>query len=155
MGLKRFAANTESQKWSSHFSIVEINDYVILISTESVHLFILVTIEYKQNMTINVFFITFTLTHTHTHTHKTNARVHTHTHTHTQKYVYTYMYMHTRICTHTDIYIYIYYISNIQPASEDSGCGLFAYRLYEEFHVNLWECSIYANCYIFFLPKFI
>ena len=41
------------------------------------------------------------------------------------------------------------YISNIQSASEDNGCGLFAYRINEEFHINLWECLMYANCYIF------
>ena len=33
--------------------------------------------------------------------------------------------------------MYIYHLSNIQSASEDSGYGLFAYRIYEEFH--LWE----------------
>ena len=31
------------------------------------------------------------------------------------------------------------YIYNIQAVSEDNGCGLFAYRIYEEFHVNLRE----------------
>ena len=32
------------------------------------------------------------------------------------------------------IYIYIYiYISDIQSAFEDSGCGLFACRVYEEY----------------------
>ena len=36
-------------------------------------------------------------------------------------------------------YIYIYiYISNIQSVSEDDGCGLFAFRIYEEFYINLW-----------------
>ena len=36
------------------------------------------------------------------------------------------------------IYIYIYiYISNILSASEDNGCGLFACRIYEGFHINL------------------
>ena len=31
------------------------------------------------------------------------------------------------------IYIYIY----IQSASENTGCGLFIYRIYEEYHINL------------------
>ena len=48
------------------------------------------------------------------------------------------------------MYIYIYIYIYIQSASEDSGCGLFAYRIYEEFHINLWECSMYGYCYIFF-----
>ena len=42
------------------------------------------------------------------------------------------------------------YISNIESASEDSGCGLFAYRIYEEYHINLCECSLYGYCYITF-----
>ena len=47
------------------------------------------------------------------------------------------------------IYIYIYiYISNIQSASEDSGCGLFLYRIYEEYHINLCERSMSSYCYI-------
>ena len=33
------------------------------------------------------------------------------------------------------IYIYIY----IRLASEDNGCRLFAYRMYEEFRINLCE----------------
>ena len=45
--------------------------------------------------------------------------------------------------------IYIY-ISNIQSASKDSGCGLFTYRIYKEFHINLWECSMFpTNCTIY------
>ena len=45
------------------------------------------------------------------------------------------------------IYIYIYiYISNIQSASKDNGCGLFACRIYEEFHINLWKGSMYGYC---------
>ena len=43
------------------------------------------------------------------------------------------------------IYIYIY-IYNIQSASKDSGCGLFFYRKYEEYHINLCECSMYGYC---------
>ena len=42
------------------------------------------------------------------------------------------------------------YIYNIQSASEDSGCGLFAYRIYEEYQINLCECSMYGYCYISF-----
>ena len=49
-------------------------------------------------------------------------------------------------------YMYIYkYISNIQSTSKDSGSGLFVYRIYEEFHINLWECSMYGCCYIFLI----
>ena len=44
-------------------------------------------------------------------------------------------------------------MSNIQSASEDSGCGLLAYRIYEEYHINLCECSLYVYCYIFFSIK--
>ena len=44
-----------------------------------------------------------------------------------------------------EIYIYIYN----QPASEGSEIGLFAYRISEEFHINLWECSMYGYCYTF------
>ena len=44
-------------------------------------------------------------------------------------------------------YIYIYtYVYNIQSASEDSGCGLFFYRIYEEYHINLCECWMYGYC---------
>ena len=39
-------------------------------------------------------------------------------------------------------------ISNIHSASEDSGCGLLLYRIYEEYHINLSECSMYGCCYI-------
>ena len=28
----------------------------------------------------------------------------------------------------------------------DSGCGLFFYRIYEEYHINLCECSMYGYC---------
>ena len=37
-------------------------------------------------------------------------------------------------------------VSNIQSASEDSGCGLFVYRIYQEYHINLCECSMYGYC---------
>ena len=47
--------------------------------------------------------------------------------------------------THTHLYI-----SNIQSISEDSGCELFVYRIYEEFHINLCVCSMYGYCYISF-----
>ena len=49
-----------------------------------------------------------------------------------------------------DIYIY-----DIQSASEDNGYGLFAYRIYEEFHISLLECSMYGNCYIFSIKVYI
>ena len=39
-------------------------------------------------------------------------------------------------------------VCNIQSASEDSGCGLFLYRIYAEYHKNLCECSMYGYCYI-------
>ena len=42
------------------------------------------------------------------------------------------------------VYIYIY-ISNIQSASEDYGCGLFVYRVYERFHINIWETNIFVE----------
>ena len=62
-------------------------------------------------------------------------------------YIYIYIYTHTH--TLIDIYIYIYiYISNIQSASKDSGCGLFMFRIYEEYHINLCECLMYGYCYI-------
>ena len=52
---------------------------------------------------------------------------------------------------YTHNYIYIY----IQSASEDNRCGLFTYRIYEELHINLWECSIYGYCYIFPIKVYI
>ena len=51
------------------------------------------------------------------------------------------------------IYIYIYiciYINNIQSVSEDSGCGLFMYRIYDKYHINLCECLMYGYCCISF-----
>ena len=54
-----------------------------------------------------------------------NIHTHAHTHTHTHTHIHTH--------THTHTYIYIY----IQSASENSGCGLFTLRIYEEFHINL------------------
>ena len=33
-------------------------------------------------------------------------------------------------------------MSNIQSAFEDSGCGLFAYRIYEEYHI----ITVIARC---------
>ena len=49
------------------------------------------------------------------------------------------------------IYIYIYVcvcVCDIQSATEDSGCELFFYRIYEEYHINLGGCSMYCYCYI-------
>ena len=46
-------------------------------------------------------------------------------------------------------------MSNIKSASEDNACGLFAFRIYEEFHINLWECSMYGYCYIFPIQLYI
>ena len=43
----------------------------------------------------------------------------------------------------------ILYISNIQSPSKDNRCGFFMYRIYEEFHINLWECSMFGYFYIF------
>ena len=51
------------------------------------------------------------------------------------------------------MYIHLIYIcinreresSNIQSAPEDSGCGLFAYRIYEEYHINLCERSMFLT----------
>ena len=34
--------------------------------------------------------------------------------------------------------------------SEEGECGLFVYRIYEGYHINLRECSMYGN--LFFLP---
>ena len=34
-------------------------------------------------------------------------------------------------------------------AFEGTGCGLFAYKIYEEFHINQWECLMYGYYYIF------
>ena len=44
------------------------------------------------------------------------------------------------------IYIYVY----IQLASKDYGSGLFMYSVYEGFHINLRDCSMYGYCYKFF-----
>ena len=53
---------------------------------------------------------------------------------------------------YTHIYIYI---SNIQSVSEDKGYGLFTYRIYEEFPINLCECLMYDYCYIFPIQVYI
>ena len=54
------------------------------------------------------------------------------------------------------IYIYIYiYISNIQSASVNNGWGLFAYWIFEEFHINLRECLMYGYCYIYPIQVYI
>ena len=37
---------------------------------------------------------------------------------------------------------------------EDNGCGLFTYRIYKEFHINLWECLMYGY-YIFPIQVYI
>ena len=42
-------------------------------------------------------------------------------------------------------------IIKIQSASRDNGCGLFAYRMYEGFYINLSECSMYG--YFVFQPQ--
>ena len=71
-------------------------------------------------------------------------------------YIYVCMYVYEKgiyICEHIKYIDYIY-ISNTQSASEDSGCGLFTYRIYEEFHINLWEFLMYGYCYIFFPSRF-
>ena len=49
-------------------------------------------------------------------------------------------YTHTHTYIHIYIYIYIY-IYNIHSVSEDSGCGLFEYRIYEHifFHPGLYN----------------
>ena len=62
-------------------------------------------------------------------------------------YIYIYIYIYI---TGLDIYIYIYIYIYIKSASENSGCGLFANRIYEEYHINLWECSMNGYCYISF-----
>ena len=51
------------------------------------------------------------------------------------------------------IYIYILVISSQRPKT--MGVGLIAYRIYEEFHINLWECSMHGNCYIFPIQVYI
>ena len=62
--------------------------------------------------------------------------------------------------TNVNLYIYIYIymcvcvcvcgcINNIQSASQDYGCGLFVYRIYEGFHINLREYSMYGYCCVF------
>ena len=55
--------------------------------------------------------------------------------------LYIYIYTHTHTHTHTYIYIYM---SNIQSPSKDNGWGLFAFKIYEEFHINLCECLMYG-----------
>ena len=63
--------------------------------------------------------------------------------------VYIYIYIYIDDLRYIYIYIYIY-IRDIQSTSEDSGCGLFVYRIYEEYHINLSECSMHGYCYISF-----
>ena len=51
------------------------------------------------------------------------------------------------------IYIYIYIYISSRP-SKNIRCVLFMYRIYEEFHINQWECSMYSLCYIFLFQVF-
>ena len=72
---------------------------------------------------------------------------HTHTHTYIVLYIYLYIY----------IYIYIYICICIWVISSQRSktvCGLFAYRIYEEFHIHLWKCSMYGY-YIFPIEVYI
>ena len=46
-------------------------------------------------------------------------------------------------CTYRNMYTDIY-TGNIKSTSVDNRCGLFAYRIYKEFHINLWECLMYG-----------
>ena len=61
-------------------------------------------------------------------------------------YIYIYIYIYI-LCRGVVIYIYIYIYIYILSASGDNGCGLFVYRIYKGFHINLWECSMYGHCY--------
>ena len=52
------------------------------------------------------------------------------------------------------MYVCMYvYISNIQSAYKERKFVLFVYRIYKEFHINLWECSMNGYCYMFFSIK--
>ena len=52
------------------------------------------------------------------------------------------------------IYIYIYiYICKIQSVSEDSGCGLFICRIYEEYHINLRVLDVLLLLHHLFLCR--
>ena len=65
-------------------------------------------------------------------------------------YIYIYIYVYIYVC------MYLIYISDMQLAPEDCWCGFFTYRIHEEFHINLWECSMHG-CYnqnwLFFVLK--
>ena len=99
--------------------------------------------------------------HMHIYMHK---YIHIHVYLYIYIYIYTYMYIYTHIyryiyiCIYDRIggknYIYVY-ISNIQSVSKDSWCGLFVYRIYEELHINRWECSMYGNYCIFSIQVYI
>ena len=41
------------------------------------------------------------------------------------------------------------YLRNIHKVSKEFGCEIFVYRIYESFHINLWECSMYGYYYVF------
>ena len=56
---------------------------------------------------------------------------------------------------HIYIYIYIYiYTPVISTQRPKTMCGLFTNRIYEEFHIILWECSMYGYCYIFLIQVY-
>ena len=44
---------------------------------------------------------------------------------------------------------------SVQSVPEYNGCGLFVYRIYEEFHINLWVCSMFRFCYLFLIQVYI
>ena len=51
------------------------------------------------------------------------------------------------ILSDLDPYLLSFYIY-LQSASKDSRCGLFLYRVYEEYRINLCKCLMYCYCYI-------
>ena len=57
------------------------------------------------------------------------------------------------------MYIYTYKsyicITSFQSASGDRVSELFAYIIYEGFHINLWECSMQGYCCVFSIQVYI
>ena len=59
------------------------------------------------------------------------------------KMKYSYIYIYIYIYIHTHIYIYI-----SSKCQEDYWYGIFVYRIYERFHIILWECLMYGYYHI-------
>ena len=52
--------------------------------------------------------------------------------------------------TNNNLYIYIYIYISVIPSQCPKTVGVDYLRIYEEYHINLCECSMYGYCYLSF-----